>query len=520
MADAERKLKDQASQYLREGDLEEALRLYERAYEADPSELRVRLRMGDIHRRLGDSEAAVSCYEEVAERYAEDGLLLKAIGVNKVILQLDARHTRTQARLADLNARRRKRSEEAKLPVTLRGLGIAPPPDGVMVVPGVTVSQQAPEALVAGSIQALWPEANPGASLAPGSLIEDSVLDITVGDLQLEEGEAMEDTVKRPVADALEAAAVTEDLGDHTRPQAPAQQAPLVRQMIADRPNLSEDIDVEIPLLSDLPRNAFIQLLERMRAFEVGPGAVIIEEGQVGGSFFILVSGRVRVSRLGMDGEPLVLAYLDDGAFFGEMALLQDGQRTASVTAEEDCELFEISQEVLDEIIQAYPSVAKVLRNFFRKRMLSTAMATHPIFTPFAVHERRALIAQFKSKSFRRGDVLLEQDKKGAGLFILLYGNLEVQRKEAERPPIVLATLSAGEMFGEMSLLTGQPTFATVVAATDCFVLRMSKRKFDEVIMTHPQVLELVGSISEERRAINDALLGAERSLTGGAVLV
>ena len=75
-------------------------------------------------------------------------------------------------------------------------------------------------------------------------------------------------------------------------------------------------------------------------------------------------------------------------------------------------------------------------------------------------------------------------------------------------------------MFGEMSLLTNEPTVARVIAVSDCFVLRLSKRKFDEVIMTHPQVLALVSEVSTARTAINDALLGAQQSLTGGTVLV
>ncbi len=282
-----------------------------------------------------------------------------------------------------------------------------------------------------------------------------------------------------------------------------------------------EDLsEVQIPLFSELPRNAFIDLLVRMGMREVVPGDVVIQEGEVGDAFYVVATGKVRVSRRGTDGREIPLAYLTDGAFFGEMAVLQQGIRTATVTVEEPGQIFEIRREVLDEVIESYPSVAKILRNFYRQRLLSTTMATHPVFMPFNPDERRSLMEMFKSRHVKAGEVVLEQGKKGTGLFILLYGQLEVVRLGRGGQAVTLAHLLAGDMFGEMSLLTNEPTVARVLAATDCFVLRLSKRKFDEVIMTHPQVLELVSEVSAARTSINDALLGAQQTLTGGTVLV
>jgi CRP-like cAMP-binding protein len=126
---------------------------------------------------------------------------------------------------------------------------------------------------------------------------------------------------------------------------------------------------------------------------------------------------------------------------------------------------------------------------------------------------------KFKSKNFEAGEVLLAEGKKGTGLFILLYGSLEVAKTQGA-DTVVLATLGPGDMFGEMSLLTNQPTVASVTATSDCFVLRLSKKKFDELIMTHPQILELVALVSDERASLNDALMGDAQAFNAGAVLV
>jgi CRP-like cAMP-binding protein len=385
----------------------------------------------------------------------------------------------------------------------------------------------------------------------PETTIEDSVLDITVGELEDEPIELEEEAeqvipLDQPKKDApieetwdgvirlrdledeiLEVKRAVEDVAQTLEvDDAPTdvREAPpieLTQRVTESTGDLAEELErPQIPLFSDLPKSAFIELLVQMEMKEMMPGEYVITEGEVGDSFFVVANGKVRVSRKSDTGEEVTLAYLTDGAFFGEMALLQDGARTASVIVEEESQIFEISKDVLDRVVSAYPSVANVLKNFYRQRLLSTVMATHPLFRPFDAAQRRDLMEMFKSKPFKKGDVILQQGKKGAGLFLLLNGKLSVV-KEADGKEIELAELGPGDLFGEMSLLTNQPTTASVTCVTDCFVLRLSKRNFDEVIMTHPQILELVAQVSEERKSFNEFLLTAQpMTASAGAILV
>src|SRR5450755_2226691 len=68
------------------------------------------------------------------------------------------------------------------------------------------------------------------------------------------------------------------------------------------------------------------------------PGAVIVEEGQGGIAFFIVVSGQAQVTRLGNDGHQHELRKIGPGGVFGEMALFSDRLRTATVSAIEPTE--------------------------------------------------------------------------------------------------------------------------------------------------------------------------------------
>ena len=72
----------------------------------------------------------------------------------------------------------------------------------------------------------------------------------------------------------------------------------------------------------------------------------------------------------------------------------------------------------------------------------------------------------------------------------------------------MLARLGSGEVFGEMSLLSGAPARATVRALRDSVVLRLPPEAWQELMMTHPQILEVVSNLSAEREAQNEVLLG------------
>lgn len=544
-------MKDRASRLYAEGKLRDALEMYRRVLEEDPGQLSCQTKVGDIHRRLGASGEAVAAYEGVARRYAEDGLLLKAIAVCKLILTLDPDHTSTQAMLADLYVRRRAgtTAEVPALPVSragaippsaevsaraawpapssgpsevaipeMRNILSAWPTSQPVLLDAAEEGDGSGRAPLAGS-PGLWPDPCGADSAGPGLELRSTDDGVETADLAAARDPELEVEASAavPVEDTVELIDIAEAF-------------PVEEETFAGRVDLSavgdEEADADpgraptplIPLFSELPKKAFVEILVRMKMLVARRGEVIIREGEDGDAFYVVASGIVSVSRKDEHGREVRLAHLGEGAFFGEMALLQDGIRTATVRVEEDAQIFEISRELLEEVITQYPTVATAVRNFYRQRLLATAFATHPLFAPFEKSERRALMEQFKSRSFAPGEVILEEGKKGNGLYLLLHGRVEVSKK-VDGHRRVLAELSSGDLFGEMSLLTGQPTNGTVTALEDAFVLRLSKKRFDELILSNGAVLDLIAHLSEARAEHNDALLGQQLDARG-AVLV
>lgn len=87
------------------------------------------------------------------------------------------------------------------------------------------------------------------------------------------------------------------------------------------------------------------------------PGEVIIEENSHGQSAFVIKSGKVEVSKKNKKGEKVILAVLGERQIFGEMGLIEDKPRSATVTALEEVKVEEISRDLFNELMKKEPTV-------------------------------------------------------------------------------------------------------------------------------------------------------------------
>jgi CRP-like cAMP-binding protein len=281
------------------------------------------------------------------------------------------------------------------------------------------------------------------------------------------------------------------------------------------RPELLAD-PAPFPLLCDLPREAFVELLSHMTVLRLAPRMSVLREGERGDACYLIAAGQVRVSKQGVE-----LAVLGPGSFFGEFAVLADQRRHASVDTVEDCELLEIRRQVLDQLVAAHPGVARTLRTFYRERLLQTLLATAPFFERLPPAEREAVSERFRPRRFGRGAHIIEEGAPGGGLFLILVGEVTVLRGQGPEE-VVLGTLGEGSYFGEMSLLKGGVASATVRAARMTEVVQLSPRDFYEVVSQHPVLWEQLRSEAERRELANHAILAGEarRSPDGQVYLI
>ena len=256
---------------------------------------------------------------------------------------------------------------------------------------------------------------------------------------------------------------------------------------------------IPIPLLSLLGANEFAAVLQAVQLVRVRRDAALLREGQPGHSFYVLVRGSVVVTRAGDPGEEIQLATLHDGAIFGEMALLTQSPRTATVTATTDCDLLCFDREALAEASATVRSLKGAMGSFAQERLLNNVMATAGIFRPLDRAQRHALMQRFVAVQAAPGAALIREGEPGTGLHVILRGQVQVT-KEDEGQPRELARLGPGEMFGEISLLNDEPTTATVSATEQSTVLFLGKTYFDRLVEAVPEVREYLEQVGEERQ--------------------
>jgi cAMP-dependent protein kinase regulator len=262
-----------------------------------------------------------------------------------------------------------------------------------------------------------------------------------------------------------------------------------------------------LPLFSALPPEPLERLLGALELRALARGQKAIEQGEEGREAFIVVRGTLQAERQGADGASSgVLAILGPGAIFGEMALVSEAPRAASVTATEGSLLLVASRDALEEIARTEPAIGKELASFCRARMMANLLRHSSILGAVAPAQRDDLVARFQTRTFQAGEALTTQGQETDGLYLVASGAVRVTGTDADGDRIVLAELGPGDVVGEISLVLRRPATATVVASHPTVALHLPRERFQEAIREHPTLLselyELATRREEETRSV------------------
>jgi len=275
-------------------------------------------------------------------------------------------------------------------------------------------------------------------------------------------------------------------------------------------PSADPDARPPLPLFAELSREAFIELVARMGLRTVKEDRDICVQGEGGESILVLVAGKAEVTRL-IGGESRTIGFLGGGSIFGEMSLLTGSPASANVTAVTDCEVLEINRETLAATARAHPETQTVLAQFAQARMARHLMATAPLFQRFPEEERAALLQHFSFRGLGAGEKALKEGDPVAGMYLVLAGELVVQKEDPAGGEVTLGVLREGDIAGEISLLTGLRATATVVATRKTATAFMDRSQFDQLVQRYPGARVYLEELSQRRlRQIGDALRPAE----------
>ena len=140
-------------------------------------------------------------------------------------------------------------------------------------------------------------------------------------------------------------------------------------------------------------------------------------------------------------------------------------------------------------------------------------LRAEPLFQCLSAAQIYNLVEQSDLNQFGRGERVIEEGADGDSMFILLRGAAHVSVSKNGKV-IPVATLSSGDCFGEMSLLTGEKRSATVRAEGDCYVMEINKDVMGQIVRESPDCLRQLSEILARRKMETEGVL-KDASLSG-----
>ena len=231
----------------------------------------------------------------------------------------------------------------------------------------------------------------------------------------------------------------------------------------------------------------------------------IFRQGDEGDTMYIIHEGSVIVIRE-QDGIGTVVARLKPGEFFGEMALVDQGPRSATVRTIGKTTLVPITRDFLfkhsSQNIRFIQTVMETLGRRLEKvdemlrwRFLGSEN-TPEFYDNGDVQEPRSAVflKSFSPESktsenitYDEGDLIFRQDQPGDTMFIILDGQVEICQ-EAGSVRLIQARYGRGNFFGEMAVISGNNRSATTRAVAPTTLLPVTGEAFLRKVRTHPEV--------------------------------
>lgn len=239
-------------------------------------------------------------------------------------------------------------------------------------------------------------------------------------------------------------------------------------------------------LFAQVKPETFRALRQTVRSVQYAPGALIVQEGDVGDAMYVIESGAVQVLAKRGGSESIVLAKLEAGAHFGELALLpgRSGRRTASVRAHTQTKLLRIEREAFQRLLDEHDPLKEHLIELGTERLKENLARQSTLFQALAAGTDDD---ELREVTFAAGDVLFHEGDDGDTMYLLLSGRATVHRA-TEAGLARINTVEAGQCVGELALLRRAPRLATVIAETEVRALAVSGRLLEARLGTSPEL--------------------------------
>ncbi|KAL0465832.1 camp-dependent protein kinase [Neurospora intermedia] len=208
-------------------------------------------------------------------------------------------------------------------------------------------------------------------------------------------------------------------------------------------------------------------------------GIKVITQGDAGDYFYVVEKGRFEVYvnstgalQPGPDGMGQKVGEIAEGGSFGELALMYNAPRAATViSAEPQCTLWALDRVTFRRILME--------STFSRRRMYESFLEEVPILKTLTPYERSKIADALESQKYPAGHEIILEGDPGHSFFLLEAGEAAAFKRGNDSP---VKNYKKGDFFGELALLNDAPRAASVISQTEVKVARLGKNAFQRLL--------------------------------------
>ena len=217
-------------------------------------------------------------------------------------------------------------------------------------------------------------------------------------------------------------------------------------------------------------------VVDAMEERLVKPGEAVIQQGEEGDYLYVVDKGTLSCfkSSAGQRGETFLTRY-HPGDSFGELSLLHNVPRAATVRADGQAVLWGLDRETFKCIVK--DAAAKKHQKY--EEFLSRVK----VLSSMEAGERQKLAEALHEEVFQPGEAIIREGEEGSTFYFLEEGEAEATKVLSEgHDPQHVMHYKAGDYFGERALIKNEPRAASVVAKTQCTVVTLDRHSFKRLL--------------------------------------
>lgn len=240
------------------------------------------------------------------------------------------------------------------------------------------------------------------------------------------------------------------------------------------RSRLQDRVQAQL-LFRTLDQDQLVEVIDAMFEHKVKAGENLIKQGDEGDYFYVVETGLYHALINIPDGSTKKVAEYDGQGNFGELALLYNQPRAATIQAQTAGSLWAMDRQTFRKI---------VLKSAFQKRkMYESFLENVSLLKHLEKYERENIADALISQAFAAGQAVVKQGDRANGMYFVETGTLVVLKKMGDgEEEKAVNQLHEGEYFGELALVNHAPRAATVAAKDDVKVAFLDVAAFERLL--------------------------------------